>query len=69
MNKHWNKRPVLVAGPCAVENEEMLDETVKFLAAKGVQFIRAGSFKPRTSPYDFQGMGMEGLTILDKNCF
>lgn len=66
MNKLSNKRPVLVAGPCAVENEEMLDKTVKFLVERGVQFIRAGSFKPRTSPYDFQGMGMEGLTILDR---
>lgn len=60
------KRPILVAGPCAVENEEMLDDTVKFLVAKGVRVIRAGSFKPRTSPYDFQGMGMDGLNILDR---
>jgi 3-deoxy-7-phosphoheptulonate synthase len=56
----------LIAGPCSVENEDMTLRTAEFLMARGVRLLRAGAFKPRTSPYAFQGMGLEGLAILDK---
>lgn len=54
----------LIAGPCSVENEDMILRTADFLMARGVRLMRAGAFKPRTSPYAFQGMGQEGLDIL-----
>jgi 3-deoxy-7-phosphoheptulonate synthase len=54
----------LIAGPCSVENEAMIQRTAEFLMERGVRLLRAGAFKPRTSPYAFQGMGVEGLDIL-----
>ena len=54
----------LIAGPCSVENEAMIQQTAEFLLSHGVHLLRAGAFKPRTSPYAFQGMGREGLDIL-----
>ena len=54
----------LIAGPCSVENEEMIQRTAEFLVKQGVHLMRAGAFKPRTSPYAFQGMGLDGLKIL-----
>src|SRR5438132_8491333 len=54
----------LIAGPCSVENEEMILRTAEFLMARGVRLMRAGAFKPRSSPYAFQGLGLEGLDIL-----
>ncbi len=56
----------LIAGPCSVENEAMIQETAEFLIQNGVKLMRAGAFKPRTSPYSFQGMGLEGLEILKR---
>jgi len=56
--------PTIIAGPCSVENEEMILRTADWLMAHGVPFLRAGAFKPRTSPYAFQGLGLEGLEIL-----
>src|SRR5262245_5396599 len=56
----------LIAGPCSVENEEMILRTATFLRGQGVNLMRAGAFKPRTSPYAFQGMGQKGLDILVK---
>jgi 3-deoxy-7-phosphoheptulonate synthase len=56
----------LMAGPCSVENEDMISRTADFLVGQGVRLMRAGAFKPRTSPYAFQGMGIEGLGILDR---
>jgi 3-deoxy-7-phosphoheptulonate synthase len=56
----------VVAGPCSVENETMILKTAEFLVSRGVKFLRAGAFKPRTSPYAFQGMGIEGLQILQR---
>ncbi|HSQ54601.1 MAG TPA: 3-deoxy-7-phosphoheptulonate synthase [Gemmata sp.] len=56
----------VIAGPCSVENEAMILKTAEFLVSKGIKFLRAGAFKPRTSPYAFQGMGIEGLKILAK---
>ncbi len=54
----------IIAGPCSVENEEMILRTAEFLVGHGVHLMRAGAFKPRSSPYAFQGMGLEGLDIL-----
>ncbi|MGE5559313.1 MAG: bifunctional 3-deoxy-7-phosphoheptulonate synthase/chorismate mutase [Bacillota bacterium] len=58
--------PAIIAGPCAVEKIEYLDEIARFLSGIGVKFLRGGAFKPRTSPYDFQGLGEEGLKILQE---
>jgi 3-deoxy-7-phosphoheptulonate synthase len=54
----------LIAGPCSVENEQMILRTAEFLVGRGVRLMRAGAFKPRSSPYAFQGLGEEGLDIL-----
>ena len=51
----------VIAGPCACESYESLVDEVKFLSSRGIKFIRAGAFKPRTSPYSFQGLGTEAL--------
>ncbi len=57
---------VVMAGPCAVENEKDLMETAFAVKASGAQILRGGAFKPRTSPYSFQGLGKEGLRLLAK---
>ncbi len=54
----------VMAGPCSVESREQMQAIAERLAAKGVRILRGGAFKPRTSPYSFQGMGEEGLKIL-----
>lgn len=56
--------PVIMAGPCAVENREQLLTTARAVKAAGAQVLRGGAFKPRTSPYQFQGLGLEGLELL-----
>ncbi|AJS57299.1 bifunctional 3-deoxy-7-phosphoheptulonate synthase/chorismate mutase [Paenibacillus sp. IHBB 10380] len=56
--------PVMVAGPCSVESMEQLRTVAAALKKAGVQVMRGGAFKPRTSPYDFQGLGIEGLRML-----
>jgi len=55
---------VIVAGPCSVENEEMIVETAKVVKATGGQFLRGGAYKPRSSPYAFQGHGESALHLL-----
>ncbi len=55
---------VIAAGPCSVENAEMLVETALGVRAHGATMLRGGAFKPRTSPWGFQGLGAEGLTLL-----
>ncbi|MFC5849918.1 bifunctional 3-deoxy-7-phosphoheptulonate synthase/chorismate mutase [Deinococcus petrolearius] len=55
--------PIIVAGPCSIESEEQMEQTARFLAAKGVRILRGGAYKPRTSPYGFQGMGVDGLIV------
>ncbi len=57
---------VVVAGPCAVESEEQTIEIAQKVAAAGATLFRGGAYKPRTSPYSFQGLGLEGLKILAK---
>src|SRR5436190_20561921 len=54
----------MIAGPCAVENFEVMDTVAKYVKAGGANILRGGAFKPRTSPYSFQGLGEEGLKIL-----
>jgi 3-deoxy-7-phosphoheptulonate synthase len=54
----------MIAGPCAVESYEVMDCVAKYVKAGGANILRGGAFKPRTSPYSFQGMGQEGLKIL-----
>jgi 3-deoxy-7-phosphoheptulonate synthase len=56
--------PVLMAGPCSVESEERIHDTAERLAEIGVRFLRGGAYKPRTSPYDFQGVGTDALRWL-----
>jgi 3-deoxy-7-phosphoheptulonate synthase len=53
-----------MAGPCAVESEWQIRETAEAVAAAGARILRGGAFKPRTSPYSFQGLGVEGLKML-----
>jgi 3-deoxy-7-phosphoheptulonate synthase len=60
------KKIGVIAGPCSVENEKQLLQTAEKVAAAGCIGLRAGAFKPRTSPYSFQGLGIEGLKILAK---
>jgi 3-deoxy-7-phosphoheptulonate synthase len=55
---------VVIAGPCSVENRQMLFEVARTVKASGAQALRGGAFKPRTSPYSFQGLGEEGLKLL-----
>ncbi len=57
---------VVIAGPCAVESEEQTIRIAHAVKAAGGQILRGGAFKPRTSPYSFQGLGLEGLKILKK---
>jgi 3-deoxy-7-phosphoheptulonate synthase len=59
-------RLALIAGPCAVESEEQALEVAHCVRASGAQLFRGGAFKPRTSPYSFQGLGEKGLKILSR---
>jgi 3-deoxy-7-phosphoheptulonate synthase len=60
------KRFHVMAGPCSVESEKQLLTTAKAVRAAGATILRGGAFKPRTSPYEFQGLGEKGLKLLDK---
>lgn len=55
---------VLMAGPCSIESPQQIDDTAAMVASHGATFLRGGAFKPRTSPYSFQGLGEEGLQLL-----
>src|SRR5437773_8977668 len=57
---------VVMAGPCAVESRKMLLESAQRLSALGVTILRGGAFRPRTSPYSFQGLGEDGLKCLEE---
>ena len=57
---------VVMAGPCSVESREQLIRTATSVAASGATLLRGGAFKPRTSPYAFQGLGLDGLKLLDE---
>src|SRR5512145_2742361 len=56
----------VIAGPCTVEGEQQTIETAKAVKESGADMLRGGAFKPRTSPYAFQGLGLKGLKILKK---
>jgi chorismate mutase / prephenate dehydratase len=55
---------VVMAGPCSVESQDQIDSTARFVAEHGAHVLRGGVFKPRTSPYSFQGLGWDGLDLL-----
>ena len=63
-NFEAERPPVLIAGPCSVESEEQIHRIAREVARHGAKLLRGGAYKPRTSPYSFQGMGVEGLEIL-----
>jgi 3-deoxy-7-phosphoheptulonate synthase len=56
----------IMAGPCSIESEEQVEKTVEFLVRTGVRVMRGGVFKPRSSPYSFRGMGLEGLRMFSR---
>jgi len=56
--------PIVIAGPCSVETEEQIIETARIVKENGAHLLRGGAFKPRTSPYTFQGLGEDGLKYL-----
>jgi 3-deoxy-7-phosphoheptulonate synthase len=58
------ERPVIIAGPCAVESRGQTLEVARAVRGSGADMLRGGAYKPRTSPHDFQGLGLEGLKIL-----
>lgn len=57
---------LMITGPCSVESEEQIETCAQLCVEQGVKMLRAGAYKPRTSPYSFQGMGLDGLKLLDK---
>lgn len=59
-------RFTLMAGPCSIESEEQIEKTIGHLARNGVRIMRGGVYKPRSSPYSFRGMGIEGLKLWHK---
>lgn len=59
-------QPVIIAGPCSVESEQQMRQVAQSLVERGVHLVRGGAFKPRTSPYAFQGLGAHGLQIMKK---
>ena len=61
--KFGDKYTGLIAGPCAVESYDQMDETAQELSESNVKILRGGAYKPRTSPYAFQGLGEEGFKI------
>ena len=61
---HIGQERVMIAGPCAVENQEQIYTITEFLSKLGIRFLRGGAYKPRTSPYSFQGLKTEGLILL-----
>ncbi len=62
--KVGGKKLVIMAGPCSVENRKQIITTAKIVKKEGAEILRGGAFKPRTSPYDFQGLGEDGLKLL-----
>jgi 3-deoxy-7-phosphoheptulonate synthase len=62
--KLGGEQVVVMAGPCSIENEDQIFETAKRVKAAGASFLRGGAYKPRSSPYSFQGMGIPGLKLM-----
>ncbi len=65
-NVHFGEGFVVIGGPCSVESEDQLLETARGVKKAGADMLRGGAFKPRTSPYAFQGLGLKGLKLLEK---
>lgn len=65
-NLQLGKQFTVIAGPCSVENEEQILRTARGVRDSGASILRGGAFKPRTSPYSFQGLGLKGLQLLRK---
>ena len=63
--KYDSKEFLIIGGPCAVESYTQMNVIAKELKNTGISILRAGTFKPRTSPYSFQGLGKEGVKILN----
>jgi 3-deoxy-7-phosphoheptulonate synthase len=61
-----NNNPVIIAGPCAIESEKQVMDSAAIVKESGSHILRGGAFKPRTSPYSFRGMGVQGLKLLAK---
>lgn len=61
-----SRNTIVIAGPCSVESEEQIEQSSEMLLKNGLTSLRGGAFKPRTSPYTFQGLGLEGLQLLAK---
>ena len=61
-----SRNTFVIIGPCGVESQEQIESTAQLIKECGLHSLRAGSFKPRTSPYSFQGMGVEGLQLLSE---
>jgi len=61
-----SRNTIVIAGPCAVESEEQIEQSAQLLLQNGLTTLRAGAYKPRTSPYSFRGMGLDGLKLLAK---
>lgn len=61
-----SRNTLMIAGPCSVESEEQITQSAKMLVENGLTTLRGGCYKPRTSPYSFQGLGLKGLKLLDK---
>src|ERR1700760_315298 len=59
-----NGKVVVMAGPCSVENRDQIDQSAEIVAQGGAKVIRGGAFKPRSSPYSFQGLGEDGLKMM-----
>ncbi|AEV34057.1 phospho-2-dehydro-3-deoxyheptonate aldolase [Owenweeksia hongkongensis DSM 17368] len=66
--KVGDKNFAIMAGPCSIEGEEQIRSTVKQLVKSGVRIMRGGVYKPRSSPYSFRGMGMDGLKLFSQLC-
>lgn len=60
------EKPVIISGPCSIESEDILRKIAIDIKKTGVDILRGGAFKPRTSPYDFQGLGKKGIDILNR---
>jgi 3-deoxy-7-phosphoheptulonate synthase len=60
--------PVMIAGPCSIEHEDQVRSIVSHLKQSGIRIMRGGAFKPRSSPYAFQGLGLNGLKLLYRTC-
>jgi 3-deoxy-7-phosphoheptulonate synthase len=79
VSRHWKVKPTtislgdgieigeadfaIIAGPCSIESEQQVETTVEFLVSHGIKLMRGGAFKPRSSPYSFRGLGMDGLKM------